>query len=546
MRFYTLLSLLALTLTGLFAQEATSAAVYNILQDKCATCHSGADPEAGLDLQGTGSTVQARMQDVYTNIYQQTPANSEAAAKGDAYIYPGRADRSFLFRKLNGGLESTLQLDTEEGQNMPPYGQPTLTNVEKELIRQWILYGAPASGTVVDPEILEDYYAGMGLAAFPDGAPAAPSPEEGFQIKMGPFYLAPGEELEYFQKYELELPEVTEVHRMDMKIGTYSHHFIMYNFGAGNGAGIPEGFRPEPFHNDVELVAAIQEPTDLFLPTNTAFRWPQGVVADLNSHYINYSATLVYQAEVYVNVYTQDTGTAEQEMFTELLVNGNIPIPNNESTVTHSQIINPNFGEIYLWGLMGHTHQYGTSYKAWRREDFQPTEMLYDAACPQGIPGCISPFFDYRHIPIRYFEPLQPLTMNFMNGLKHEAQWVNDGPVPVNFGPTSDDEMMVMVMMYTRDSSGVEVVPTREPAAEPDALLISPTPARDWVQVQCPDYLQDGTFLLFDATGKQVSQQSVNGTRFLVERGSWPAGMYWYQLRTASAKIYTGKIMWLE
>lgn len=547
MRHFTLLLLFCFLLAGLVAQEATSVEVYNILQTKCATCHSGGDAPAGLDLQGTGATLPAQMQDVYTTLYNQAPANAAAAAKGDAYIYPGRADRSFLFRKINGTLESTIHLDPdEEGQSMPPYGQPTLTEVEKELIRQWILYGAPASGTVVDREVLETYYSGMSQASFPDGPPPAPAPEEGFQFKMGPFYLAPGEELEYFQKYELELPEEIEVSRMDMKIGTYSHHFIMYNFGPGGDASIADGFRLEPFHNDVKLVAAIQETTDLVLPENTAFRWDEGVVADLNSHYINYSATLVYQAEVYVNVYTQSVGTAAQEMFTDLLVNGNIPIPNNESTVTHTQVVNPNFGEIYLWGLMGHTHQYGTSYKAWRRADFEPTEMIYDASCPRGEPGCISPYFDYRHIPIRYFEPLEPLRMNFANGLVHEAKWVNDGPVPVNFGPTSDDEMMVMVIMYTEDSTGVQVVPTHELVAEPDVLNISPTPATDWVQVQSPDYINDGTFLLFDATGKQVLQQSVSGTRFLVERGAWPSGVYWYKLQTADAKYYTGKILWLE
>ncbi|MGH1433979.1 MAG: hypothetical protein ACRBG0_05925 [Lewinella sp.] len=548
MRQFTLLFSFCLLLTGLYAQEATSLEVYNILQEKCATCHSGVDAPAGLDLQGSGATLAARMQDVYTTLYNQTPANATAAAKGDAYIYPGRADRSFLFRKMNSGLEPTVHLEAggDEGQSMPPYGQPVLTNVEKELIRQWILYGAPAAGTVVDRAILESYYDGMAQASFPDGPPPAPAPEEGFQIKMGPFYLAPGDELEYFQKYELELPEEIEVNRLDMKIGTYSHHFIMYNFGPGGDAGIAEGFRTNPFHNNVKLVAAIQEPTDLELPENTAFRWDEGLIADLNSHYINYSATLVYQAEVYVNVYTQPTGTAAQEMFTELLVKGNIPIPNNESTITHTQVVNPNWGEVYLWGLMGHTHKYGTSYKAWRREGLQATEMLYDAACPRGEPGCVSPYFDYRHIPFRYFEPLEPVTMNFANGLIHEAKWVNDGPVSVNFGPTSDDEMMVMVAMYTEDSTGVQVVPTEEIVTAHDVLKISPSPASDWVQVQSPDYIQDGTFVLFDATGRQVWQQSVSGTRFLVERGVWPAGMYWYQLQTSQAKAYTGKILWLE
>ena len=108
---------------------------------------------------------------------------------------------------------------------------------------------------------------------------------------------------------------------------------------------------------------------------------------------------------------------------------------------------------------MGHTHQYGVGYKAYERSALtkKKADMIYDASCPNGIPGCASPYFDYQHIPMRYFEPLEPLTMNIFNGLVHEASWINDGPQGVGFGVTSDDEMMVMVIMYTEDSTGVEV-----------------------------------------------------------------------------------------
>ena len=74
-----------------------------------------------------------------------------------------------------------------------------------------------------------------------------------------------------------------------------------------------------------------------------------------------------------------------QEMHTELLINYDIPIPNNSNTITHTQHVNPNFGEIYVWGLMGHTHQYGTGYKVYERlPGGQQGELIYDASCPLG------------------------------------------------------------------------------------------------------------------------------------------------------------------
>ena len=210
--------------------------------------------------------------------------------------------------------------------------------------------------------------------------------------------------------------------------------------------------RLEPNHADIGLVAAVQEPTDLKLPEGTGFKWEEGLVLDLNTHYINFSANSTYLAEAYINVYTQPTGTAKQEMKTELFANLNIPIQNNENMITHEQSLNFNFGDIHLWGMMGHTHKYGRDYKVYKRIGGQKGEMIYDASCAQGIPGCVSPFFDYRHIPFRYFnDGFEPLTMNFSNGLIHEASWLNDGPFSVNFGFTSDDEMMVLVIMYLDD-----------------------------------------------------------------------------------------------
>ncbi|MEL7220542.1 MAG: T9SS type A sorting domain-containing protein [Bacteroidota bacterium] len=545
--FTTLLCMLLFTFVAQ-AQLSTQEEVYQIFQSKCATCHNGADAAAGLDLEGVGATEAARIQDVYNNIYRQTPANATAASVGDSYIYPGRPDRSFLFRKINNGLESTLQLaaDEEEGISMPPYGEPQLTEVEKEMIRQWLLYGAPTSGTVVDRTIIEDYYAGNGEASFPDGPPPAPAPEEGYQIKMGPFYLAPSSEVEFFQKYELTMEEAREVDRLDMLIGNSSHHLLVYDFEPGGDQVIEDGLRLESFHDQIGLVAAVQEATDLKLPEGTAFRWAEDLVLDLNSHYINYSASLVHQAEVYINVYTQDMNTAAQEMHTELIVNPNIYIPNNENTVVETGIISANFGEIYLWGLMGHTHQYGKSYKVWRREAFQQEELIYDAACPQGEPGCFSPYFDYQHIPFRYFEPLEPIEMNFSNGLIHEASWVNDGPSPVWFGPTGDDEMMVLVMMFTLDSAGVVVVNTEEVVPQVDVLEVAPQPAQDWVQITSPDFIKNGTLKLLDMTGRLVVEQSVNGLRFTLERDQWPAGMYMYQLSDENGKTYTGKLLWSQ
>jgi hypothetical protein len=524
-----------------FAQS-TTLRVYQIFQNKCVQCHSNTDPEAGLDLEGSGTSEHSKALQVRSNLYNVTPANAAAAAKGHKHIYPGRVDQSFLFRKINQGLEPTLGLDGNENQSMPPYGQAILTDVEKELIRQWILFGAPPNGKVVEEEMLEEYYAGTALPSFPDGPPEAPTEEEGFQIKMGPFYLSPLEEVEYFQKYELDLPADVDVDRVDIQFGTYSHHFILYDFNEGGATSIPHGLRLEADHSNIGLVAAVQEPTDLRLPQGTAFIWDNQLVLDLNAHYINYSATLNYQAEVYVNIYTKPAGTAAQEMHTELLVNGNIPIPNNGNLITHTQHVAYNIGEIYLWGMMGHTHQYGQSYKVYKRlPGGQQGELLYDASCSRGIPGCIAPFFDYQHIPMRYFEPLQPLNMSSPYGIIHEASWINDGPAPVNFGPTSDDEMMVMIIMYTEDITGV--VNTEEVPLNIQESHAYPNPANGITTFTFPENIGDIRIELMSANGQSALNLVGKGEKVDVNISELPKGIYFYQAVQENGHRYTGKLV---
>lgn len=546
--FLTTVSLLFIFSCALQAQS-TYARVYEIMQEKCVQCHNNADPEQGLDLEGAGATLQAKMLDVYNNVVGVLPANSNAANAGLEYIYPGRADRSFIFHKINQGLEPTIELGADMGSPMPAYGGPTMNDVEKEMIRQWVLYGATYNGDHVNEDYIQQYYDGQGLASFPE-VPAAPAPGEGFQIKMGPFYLSPagepGDELEFFQKWELFLDNELDVNRIDMQLSGYSHHFLMYNFTTVAAANnIPDGLRFESYHNDIGVVAAVQEATDLVLPEGTAFMWPNTQILDLNSHYINYSAGLVYQAEIYVNVYTQEAGNAEQQMYSDLLVNGNIPIPNNGNTTTHTQVYNPiNGGEVYLWQLMGHTHKYGTGYKVYEWKDGAEGDLIYDGACAEGAPDCASPYFDYQHIPPRYFEPLRPLPLDFYNGLKHEATWVNDGPSSVNFGPTSDDEMMVLILMYTLDSVGINVsTATQEPSAVLDGVSVNPNPTQKELTVTLPlDLVGETRFQLYDINGQLLQDQKQQAIGAFQVNLELPSGMYFYQLTDESGRQATGKV----
>jgi Secretion system C-terminal sorting domain len=279
----------------------------------------------------------------------------------------------------------------------------------------------------------------------------------------------------------------------------------------------------------------VQERAEVRLPATTAFRWNKNTVLDLNSHYINYSLSKPYQCEAYINVYTQPKGTAKQEMYAELLPNIFIPIANNGNTIAYQQsVFNSVPDSLFLWGLMGHTHKYGTSYKVWKRlPNGQKGDLLYDASCPQGVPGCLSPFYDYQHIPIRYWTPLLPLKWG--HGIIHEAKWVNDGPKSVNFGPTSDDEMMVLIAFYTLKPLAVG---TSDPKAAQEPVVMTPNPARGITSVRLPGRSKIDAASLFDATGRLVWQKTdVWGDTVELDASVLPAGVYFVQIDGAVGRL---------
>ncbi|MFK8103496.1 MAG: T9SS type A sorting domain-containing protein [Saprospiraceae bacterium] len=551
-KYLPLLFLVLLVTTSSVLSAQTSLDVYQIFKTKCAACHSNNDPQNGLDLQGAGNSDAEKMASVRNNIVNVTPNNSFAAAQGQRYIYPGRVDKSMIFRKINQGLDSQITLHSDEGDPMPNSPFPSLSDPEKELIRQWILYGAPATGdlkvnNVLVTDMIEEYYDGNGAASFPDGPPPAPAPGEGFQIKMGPFFLPPNGEVEYLQKYALDLPAKIEVNRLDFKIASYSHHFILYKFKDA-ATNTSAGLRTNSNHFNIDIVGAVQQAEDIKLPEGTSFFWNDDQVLDLNSHYINYSNTMIYQAEAYLNVYTQPSGTAAQEMITELLPNISIPIPNNGNLIGHNKLnLNLNHStdsEVFIWALSGHTHKYGKDYTAKLYTNNTASDLIYDAKCPEGVPGCPSPFFDYQHIPIRYFDPLFPANFNGSSaGVQHQAKWVNSGPSPVGFGFTSDDEMMILIIMYTNDTTGI--APTSLNEKNPlDAATISPNPMINYSVIEVPENLGPIQLQLFDILGNAIRPPEQHfETRIRLERRDLVSGVYLYRLADQQGRFHTGKIV---
>ena len=197
-----------------------------------------------------------------------------------------------------------------------------------------------------------------------------------------------------------------------------------------------------------------------------------------------------------------------------------------------------------LWGTRING---GTGYKVYKRENGVQGELIYDASCPFGKPGCVSPYFDYQHIPMRYFEPFLPLTINTQNGFIHEATYENNGPSPVWFGPTSDDEMMVMVMMYTEDTTGVVF---ENPSAIDDVfnplneVAVYPNPAQDEVTFVLPIDVGAVRIRVFDLLGRELEYlENDYGNILKLPRSTLNDGIYLYRIEDNLGNFKSGKIL---
>lgn len=232
-------------------------------------------------------------------------------------------------------------------------------------------------------------------------------------------------------------------------------------------------------------------------------------------------------------------------MFTVLVANPQIYIPNNGNPYTFNQALTFNLGKVYVWSMMGHTHQWGTAYDVYlRNANGTKGEHVYDGACPKGIPGCATPFFDYQHIPMRFYDPIKPITFNNLSGIIHEASYVNTGSAPVTWGSTSDDEMMVLVFMGMSDTAGV-VTDVVEVGKNPlDDIKVFPNPATNQAFIVMPEGIQEVSVTLYDMLGKTINvTHSDYSDRVMISRDDLPSGVYLYRVEDRVGHIKTGKIV---
>ena len=557
-RFLFIAALVFFSNLALVAQSSTFGEVYNIFQAKCTgACHAGATPAGNLDLSGSEG-------DVYSRLVEQNPTNPAALAKGYKLVDQGYPARSFVYRKVNGTLYHDAEMEAAEGGTMPNYA-PELPSHEKELIRQWILFGAPETGEVEDYAMLQEFYASGGGDRLE--RPAPPAPNDGFQLYLGSIFLAPNEEREYVYKYELQNADPIEINKLEVAMNQQSHHFLFFKFDDGEDADEDEGLElvtvassasgdALAITSDTKMVGGWAYSNTFDLPEGTAYKWQENVVLKFNYHIKNYSPTLIQPIDLYVNVYTQPAGTAQHEMLSDFKLSNPLTLfllPGEQNVTWNLN----NFSgagandSVHLWLLGAHTHQYGTDFDVYKRNsDGSTGEQLYegfynfDYSFNQG-------YYDYAEPAMRIFDDFASIRAG--NGLHMEATYNNTSGGLVTFGLTTEGEMFGLFHQFLVGDISDLTTGINEAVLDGEkglALQTYPNPNTGLLHIRYQLAKPDAVSVsLHDITGKRLAtpvagkQQTAGAhTQSLnLQQMELPAGMYLIKL-TAGTQILTRKI----
>ncbi len=425
-------------------QQSTWSQVQLILETNCTSCHA----------QGTAQARQSGLvltkDAAYEQLVDREPTNPAARADGLLRVGSGgpvSLPTSLLWEKINAPNQDHFRIDHPQyGTLMPPPPQKPLSYGELELIRRWIFAGAPESGEVADPALLEntdryDYDA-------QEFVPLAP-PTLGVQLHLGPFDVFAKGEREFFYYQELANDEPVYVNRVEISMRQGSHHFILYGFRDGtpdwvepspdvfrdlrdeDGVPILSNYLAMPFH---QFFVGTQWPAlDMSMPEGVGLQIPADFAFDLNAHYVNRSDS-VSTGEVIVNLHYVVPEAIEHMAEIIDFNHSNFLLPAGEQTTLERDFTFDK--RVNVFQLFSHAHELNREFRVQIVGGARDGEEIYFSN-------------DWQHPPIIEYDP--PLVLERGEGFRLIATYDNTRDRDVGFGLLSTDEMMILFGLHYPD-----------------------------------------------------------------------------------------------
>ena len=277
-------------------------------------------------------------------------------------------------------------------------------------------------------------------------------PAHGIQMRVSPFTVRPGEDLEVCEYRRLPNKHAMDVNGFKVRMPEGAHHFVVWSYGGNlqDDSRFPKG--------PVESVGCAGVSPDEVIPQvlipvqtpNARFRFPDGIGLRiephkqvwLNPHLKNLSASAI-TPDIRFNFYRARKGAVKhyaQGLIAGNIANINIPA-GGEQTLTAEWTAPVN---LTLVQLATHQHRLGT---------YANIEMV----APDGTIEKIYENRDWQH-PQPYW-PNPAIRLEKGRKMRITCTWRNTDDHVVHFGPETTDEMCFILGFYYRDDGDTAPVP---------------------------------------------------------------------------------------
>ncbi len=281
---------------------------------------------------------------------------------------------------------------------------------------------------VVDPDVPVE----EDTAVAPDtGGPDDP---QTLSIEFGGWTMAPGQETTRCAVFELSNPEKVHATAIHTKLAKGSHHLIVYRSSAAPTDG---SYECQPFTDTLSsaplMISEIAEET-LQLPGGVALPLVANQRILVEAHYLNY-----YPEEITANAEVTFELMPEEDVVhtADMVLYGDagfwVP-PGAELTTDWTWQDMPN--DTFVYGLTGHTHQWGTNVEVELSKNGASGTALYPGDTP----------FAWDEAPVVLFDP--PLKIEKGDGFRIRCSYDNQSGDGVGFGLSANDEMCFMWAYY--------------------------------------------------------------------------------------------------
>ena len=405
----------------------------NILTPSCATsgCHAST-----TDATYSQHNLILSAASAYDNLINKASKNAAALGDGFVRVKPLDFAKSLLYQKIDCQAGQTAN---KYGATMP-LGSQYLTFGQIEFIKQWIVKGAPKTGSVVEESVLTNNT----ICSLPFIPMAKPASSEGFQLSIDTFSIKPNSEREVFVRRNTPNTSTVYVNKITMQGRPNSHHFVLYGFQ--NTTILPSVNTLRDLYNadaSINLSTFAQMQNHIFLAggtdVNTTYTFPAGVALkmpaatalDLNAHYFNKQTTGNFTGENFINLYTVPQANVVKEAQSINFANYNFTIPANTKKVITTDYTFPQ--AVTVITLTSHFHKTGEKFQIKILGGARNGEVVYENS-------------EWEHPLV--LNLTTPILLKAGEGLTSVVTYNNTGNKTINFGLTSEDEMNIIFGYY--------------------------------------------------------------------------------------------------